>query len=1073
MEASTPPQSILSLVGEIASNAEQLLQTEPDDAVQQWVNSNLLPSLAWLSREHLSSCVPLSSTLSSSVVYSLSAILMYLRDLIFSLREQKSIPAMTGRSSDVAKNVTPRTPRLQGKQEMVPRKLRQMNLMVFSITSAIFSLLHESLEFLKKRLTPVADPHTPRTVSCIMDASTMRGADMEVFTAITWATETEYTLCITLVSRADVNIENCVATITNNNGTAGTLELCATHYPVTADSENSYRIHFGVIPPKQRRNFLIAGKQVDSAAFTVTIHDNLFRWDDVRAQSRLQQILSKKLGVNTTDIHVLHCFHVPEGDNEFTYLVCRLFSPHARSLVRQLEEGLHARDLSLLRVMDIREGMPEQWGQPEVSISVCSAALVEQGIPSRAHSGDVVSPVRTRAISFCPLAKVERYWDADVCLADPPAPTDPATVAEETFRQEVAGLLPAALKNGLRPDYIITQVHSLLEQFPGISHSAFVKEVLFNLHLYGDDVVELGHIANSISQQTHAGGRQELFSTALRSAAYQQAVNIYMNLHILKNHLSLTSPENQQQISQELNSTAEDEGHERARVQSVEDADRTALRTAFLDELAHLSRLNPRPAPQPVLQPGGGAAPTLADYNPLRRIEQLQPGDQTSGRLSSCCALNSRSSFGRISTGSQGQALTGRASSGVLATPANRLSLESRSHSRSNTPLPQGQPRSAASTPIPAGAKQRSHSSSDATFTQSSSAAKAIVKRKQTMQATTLPTTIFHSTISGRPVSVTTKDTPLDGMASRQSGPSQRSSSAPVVGSRSLTPSPAPVITEGRPSSPARFLNQKQQPQPPRGLTTPPQAVRTSDDGGDTPDAHTHRPTVRNPLSPKSPNAKPLGFDLKAKWLALSAESEVEKPKPRTTTSFTAAARKQKLATRTIVTNMANTPSAALTRRELMKIREEQTRLRVKKKEVEQRKRVDTIIHERLTGKNAKAIPVVRPWNRREAFPAHASESAPKGGVRRRSDGVAKPTSPHAELKADAYRYVPVQPPPPPPTTRLLKAHQQLATQVHYSSHYDATDPDDDVAELVLNDSETEFSDDREFGDEHLDWDGG
>eukprot|EP01012_Entosiphon_sulcatum_P064238 TRINITY_DN9301_c0_g1_i3.p1 TRINITY_DN9301_c0_g1~~TRINITY_DN9301_c0_g1_i3.p1 ORF type:complete len:1057 (+),score=108.21 TRINITY_DN9301_c0_g1_i3:33-3173(+) len=1046
MEASTPPQSILSLVGEIASNAEQLLQTEPDDAVQQWVNSNLLPSLAWLSREHLSSCVPLSSTLSSSVVYSLSAILMYLRDLIFSLREQKSIPAMTGRSSDVAKNVTPRTPRLQGKQEMVPRKLRQMNLMVFSITSAIFSLLHESLEFLKKRLTPVADPHTPRTVSCIMDASTMRGADMEVFTAITWATETEYTLCITLVSRADVNIENCVATITNNNGTAGTLELCATHYPVTADSENSYRIHFGVIPPKQRRNFLIAGKQVDSAAFTVTIHDNLFRWDDVRAQSRLQQILSKKLGVNTTDIHVLHCFHVPEGDNEFTYLVCRLFSPHARSLVRQLEEGLHARDLSLLRVMDIREGMPEQWGQPEVSISVCSAALVEQGIPSRAHSGDVVSPVRTRAISFCPLAKVERYWDADVCLADPPAPTDPATVAEETFRQEVAGLLPAALKNGLRPDYIITQVHSLLEQFPGISHSAFVKEVLFNLHLYGDDVVELGHIANSISQQTHAGGRQELFSTAvLRSAAYHQAVNIYMNLHILKNHLSLTSPENQQQISQELNSTAEDEGHERARVQSVEDADRTALRTAFLDALAQLPRFQMGPVLPPVVP-----AP-----------------DKTAFKLAECIP---HSSSGLIPTGSP-RPLAGRA---LRDTPANRLSSESSCHSRSNTPRLSA-PRSGTSTPTHTTGKQRSFSDSvSKACTQidhlPTRATKAALKRN----STTPPAASFHLTTSGRPVSAIVKQSPIDTnkrygcLEAPRSGASRCSSS--TQGSLRRLSS---ATTKGKPLSPA--LDTAQQP-------INPQAVRTSDDCGDTPGAHYSRPTVRNPLAPKSPNAKPVGFELTAKWLALTVQSQTENPRPhaRTTSAKSVpVARISKLATVTRIVNVASFPAlsaasaAAISRRELMKIREEQTRLRVKKKEVEQRKRVDTIIHERLTGKNAKAIPVVRPWNRREAFPAHASESAPKGGVRRRSDGVAKPTSPHAELKADAYRYVPVQPPPPPPTTRLLKAHQQLATQVHYSSHYDATDPDDDVAELVLNDSETEFSDDREFGDEHLDWDGG
>ena len=97
----------------------------------------------------------------------------------------------------------------------------------------------------------------------------------------------------------------------------------------------------------------------------------------------------------------------------------------------------------------------------------------------------------------------------------------------------------------------------------------FVCRFLFQLSLYGDDYAELIHVGmrvtqvwnnagpggavcrhvappeyvftgNSIAQQVHAGGKQEIFSTAPKPAIYQQTVNLFMNVYILRHHLQLT-----------------------------------------------------------------------------------------------------------------------------------------------------------------------------------------------------------------------------------------------------------------------------------------------------------------------------------------------------------------------------------------------------------------------------------------------------------------------------------------------------------------------------------------------------
>eukprot|EP00906_Rhabdomonas_costata_P031903 RCo045004 len=646
MKLSEPPVCISTLIEAINNKVKNILQNDCGQELCHWLTNNLLPSLAWLAVDHMSSCVTMSPEMTNAVIYQLSTISALAGEVEVFFRDLKA--SCSDSAASASKSAAVRFSPAQA--DFLQRKIRQMNILVYTVTCNILRLMHQSLAHLQSKTLAELEAGEP----CSSTAGGSEDVDMDLSTSLVWLDEKDYQLCVTLTSKVDINIENCVATVSNVNGTAGRITLKVTHYPVLEQNDTVFKVHFNTIGPKQQRKILIQGKDVGCATFTVTIQDSVQRWkENAKLQPRLLSAIAQKISVQDSDLHVLQVLKSTDEDNDCVVCLLKLFAPRARALLRVLRKYQRCMDFQLLNVVDIREGIPAecvaQYGQPEMGISVSSSLVMEnsnfspnnsilstsataeanpadsadKSLQAEDASVDEASavaagePVRKcRKITFSSMNRVERSWTCDVCLSETVPVIDNLVVQEELFRQEIVKMLSVDLdrENGTHVQ-VIDNVYSLLEtKYMGIANSSFVKELLFQLSVHGTKLDELINMGTSIAQQSHTGGKQELFSAASRVPAYQQMVNLFMNAYILKHHLRLTSQEHVQQLAEEICCCFEDEEAQREALRTQENEERTAL-------------LSAPPAPSsPIEAPaenlgGGQISPTLE----LQATDDLPP----------------------------------------------------------------------------------------------------------------------------------------------------------------------------------------------------------------------------------------------------------------------------------------------------------------------------------------------------------------------------------------------------------------------------------------------------------------
>lgn len=311
MKISSPSPQIGVLTEAISNGVKEILQLNCDQELYHWLTNNLLPSLAWLATDHLSSCVEMTETMSSAIIQHLTMLVSHIQAVANFLKRPR-----TGAETEEAGPA------------LVIQKTRQMNILVYIITRQVLQLMSNSMDDLRRRsvgMTAESDPSPEEPELHGKDI------DLDISSSLVWLNDKDYQLCVTFTSKTESPIDNCVCTVTNVDGTAGTTTVRVTHYSLLEQSGLIHRIYFGTISPKQHRKILIEGKNVTNATFTVTIQDSVMRWkENQKLQPRLVSAIASRINVRDEDISIIQILKSTEDDNECVVVLLRLFSPNAR-----------------------------------------------------------------------------------------------------------------------------------------------------------------------------------------------------------------------------------------------------------------------------------------------------------------------------------------------------------------------------------------------------------------------------------------------------------------------------------------------------------------------------------------------------------------------------------------------------------------------------------------------------------------------------------------------------------------------------------------------------------------------